>query len=479
MLKYRQLFRMFLYIGLFLLPLTAYSVIIQSKSYYAFILVNALLILPGLFDVIISNVIKLIDILTFHIIKPKIPWNLKIEDEERISSVKTGELIYLIAIAWIITALIFSMIFINSGFSFVDALFETMSGLTTSGLSVMDPSKLSPDLILLRSFLGWVGGLGILGFALSVIRGITGRKIAEIYGIEESNFVSAIRKVFMAYLLLTIISFLIFLYAGFNPFNSINLAMAGISNNGFYPFSNYELTNAKKDALSLVMIIGSISISAYAFFIFNKNIKALINEDLIFYILLIILMVSIFFISSGKTLYSSFHYVITTITTGGFDIANFKDINDSEAFILTIAMLIGGMYLSTAGGIHSSRILLIIKSIIHNVKAMFSESRVEKLWFRGQVVDTDEVIYALSIAFLYMAVFSIFTILFMANGHPFKDSTIIVSSALGNVGVSTMDVAQLKDIEKVYLTFLMYIGRIEILPIIAVFYRIILKIRRK
>jgi len=459
---FKSLLVMFFYIGLFMLPLTAYSFYIGSTLSWDFALLNALLAMPGLLVV----VEKALAYLRRFLPLPKVSFTIQLREPKE-AFTTFGETMVLIAVAWVLLALLFSYIYIRSGYSMLDALFESVSGVTTSGLSVVDVDALPADVILFRSFTGWVGGLGILGFAISALRGVTGRKIAELFGIREGDFLGSIRQIFFAYLSLTVVAFAGLYAVGFSPFHALNLALAGVSNNGFFPFSSYPFTEVQEYALGGVMLLGSFSILVYVK-LFRGRIRELLREDLIFYLSLIVFFTLSLSYVSHIALREALLVLLSTITGGGFGYYDISLLGEGGLFIISGAMLIGAMLLSTGGGMKATRLLLILKAIKVAVERAFSPVKVvKKVRLNGQPIPEEELMQAFSIAFLFLLTFGGAALLFLESGHSLGDSLILSSTALGNVGVSTLDIASLPEPEKGLLILLMYIGRLEIMPAVA------------
>jgi len=459
---FKALLVMFFYIGLFMAPITAYSHYIGSPIRGAFTLLNLLLVVPGLAVV----VEKAFAYLRRFLPLPRVPLHIPLR-EPREAFTTFGETMALIAVAWIVLALLFSYIYLEEGYAFVDAFFEALSGVTTSGLSVVDVDALPPDVVLFRSFTGWVGGLGILGFAFSALRGVSGRRLAELFGVKEGDFLGSIRQIFLAYLFLTGVAFLALYAVGFSPFYALNLALAGVSNNGFFPFSSYPFTEEQRYTLGLIMLMGSFSILIYVK-LFRGRIRELFREDLLFYLsLLLFFSFSLSYVSKipvGESLLVLF----STITGGGFSLADISSLGEGGLFIISGAMLIGAMLLSTGGGMKATRLLLVLKAIKMEVERTFSPVNVvRKVRLNGMPVEEEELTHAFAIAFLFLLTFGISTLAFLESGHSLGDSIILSSTALGNVGVSTLPIAALPEAEKGLLILLMYIGRLEIMPAVA------------
>ncbi len=464
----RDLFVITFYIGLFMAPITAYAYFTEDKALTPLAKINAVLVLPGVLYYLFKLFSHYIPAFLRSILSPFIPSNIQVKEVEAKFRTTYGGALVFLSLTWIYLTLLFAYLYIYFGYSPIDSVFESMSGLTTSGLSVVSVSSLSPAGILFRSFTAWIGGIGILAFLLSTIRGITARIAAESFEIEGFNILSSVRKILATYLLLSLLSVALLLYVGFNLFESINLAMAGISNNGFYPFEGRELSTPQKDALALVMFLGSVNILIPFALVFKRDLSVLLRRDFLFYLFSIFSFALLLSPMAGWDLHTSLLAVLTTITGGGFGYMDFSEINDGVAFLLTGVMLTGAMAVSTGGGMKNTRVYALLKILFERISGLFKpENKVKVMKIKKRAVSVEEVADVALIPFSFLLLYFLSTLAFLYWGYSFRDATILSSTSLGNVGISTVDVAPMAEKEKALLILNMYFGRLEVIPAFA------------
>jgi len=447
------------------------------------ILVLILPFIPGLLIGIFRNVRDFI----ISLFRKETPWNyMSLTEiagiEAKLAELSLGEALALTSFAWILIPVICAYPFVTLGMEPLDAFFESMSSWTSTGLSVIDlPENLPQSMILYRSTMQWVGGLGIIVLMLAVLKGREARWLLKAEGREtiEVGIGKTVKSYWLLYLLLSVIAFGVLAYLGMNYFDAINLTFSGISNGGFFPFSHFDFTEMQKYALAGIMLAGATSFVFWRKIFSGKILTAVRDEEFIFYILLIVISVALIFYVGGETIDNTILNAVSAVACGGFAIGDLAVMHEFSKYMLILLMLAGGMYGSTTGAIKLWRILVAFKSILLRVKAVFLPSTaVQVVKINNMPVPEEAIIDCVVYIFSYVVIILFGAGIFIAVGYTITDALFTVSSALGNVGLSTLAVSAMGANGKSFLIFLMYVGRIEIFPTLALARYVIDMIKR-
>lgn len=436
------------------------------------ILVLAFPAIPEVVVGIVNNVKNFIR----SLFRPETPFNYAaIIDTERmkkeVETLTLGEILALTSVAWIVVPLISTIPYLYYDMSLTDAVFESISGWTSTGLSALPTlENLPKSLILFRSITQWIGGLGIVVLILSVMRGreaicflkAEGRSAGEI-GLGKT-----VGLIFKTYLTLTALGIIALFLLDIDLFNAVNLTFSGVSNGGFFPFDSFEFTDMQKFALAIMMFAGATS------FLFYRNIargrlsKAFFDEEFLLYVLITLSAIGLIVLVGGEGVYNTILNTMSAIACGGFAIGDLSIMHSFPIYLLLLLMLSGGMVGSTTGGIKLWRILVIIKAIILHIKSAFLPAgSVQLVKINGAPISEHLVAESTIFVFAYISLFLFASGVFIATGYDLQNALFMVSSALGNVGLSVVDVSAMSDLAKVFLMILMYLGRIEIFPSFA------------
>jgi trk system potassium uptake protein TrkH len=215
------------------------------------------------------------------------------------------------------------------------------------------------------------------------------------------------------------------------------------------------------------MFIGAISFVTHNK-IFSGHLSVLLSQEFLLYVSLIVIGVALITFLGHDEFHNTLLNTVSAIACGGFAIGDLSVLHEFSIYVLVILMVCGGMYGSTTGGIKLWRILVALKVIWSRIRAYFVPSgTVQIITLDKNPVSQEAITEVLGFIFLYLAIFLICAGVFMAWDFGIVDSMFTVASALGNVGLSTIDIYALPDYSKAFLVFMMYIGRIEILPVLA------------
>ncbi|MFA5412671.1 MAG: potassium transporter TrkG [Candidatus Micrarchaeia archaeon] len=390
---------------------------------------------------------------------------------KKLDELTLGEALALTSLAWIVIPAIGAIPYMHAGLAPVDAFFESMSGWTSTGLSVVDePENLPQSLLLFRSITQWVGGLGIIILMLAVLRGREARTLLKAEGRETlgASISKTVRTYWKIYLVLSILGLALLYALGMGPFNSMNLMMSGISNGGFFPFSHYDFTDAQKFALAGLMFAGATSFVFFDRVSRGRIFSALKDEELILYVLLTAVAIALIAYVGQEDIYNSILNSVSAIACGGFAIGDVAVMHEFSKYMIILLMICGGMYGSTTGAVKLWRILVVGKSVSHRIRQAFLPAgAVQAVKANGVAVGTEAVIESAVFIFAYMALLLFGAGVFIAAGDGMVDSLFITASSMGNVGLSTFTISVIPAAHKAFLILLMYLGRIEIFPSLA------------
>ena len=395
------------------------------------------------------------------------------------------------SIFWLLYCAIAALPFVlTQGMSFVDAYFESMSALTTTGLSVMRYTiDFAPNsLVFWRSFLSWIGGVGIVVLALTGVLSTYSRasKLSQAEGREERikpNLKNTVREIWNIYIGLTIVGIILLYLSGMGLFTAINYSMSAISTTGM-DITAQGLTGSHSPAIDLslviIMILGATSFSVH-YLVFKKRKLGLLLHDAEFKVLIILGVLAGFMIlpkmillygSNVVGINQAFFHTFSALTCGGFALVSPGDIMHWEDFIklvLVAVMLIGGSAGSTAGGIKISRFLIFIKSIFWRIKeAVLPAKSFFAKRFEGRNLELSEIKEVNQFILIWVLFILIGSMVLTLYGYSLADSVFEVVSAQSNAGISTGITGEGMPLGvEIMLIINMWVGRLEIIPILS------------
>ncbi len=400
------------------------------------------------------------------------------------------------ASAWLVVPAISSLFFIFiEGMHPLDSLFEAMSGWTGTGLTmVAHPSSLTFTMQFWRSLMQWVGGIGVIVLMVSILaRPGTGSFMMYKAETREEKIrpsvISTVRIIWWIYLLLTSIGIILFYFAGMALWEAINHAMTVIGTGGFSITENsmaFYNNPWIELAIMPMMILGAIPFLIH-YKVLTGHFRAFLKDMqcralfVILLLLLIPLSVENYFSLSGNILrslrFSSFQ-LISGLTCTGFQTYDVHLWSGTALGMVSIAMLIGGGAGSTAGGIKLIRAVLVWKGMSWSLtKSLLPKRAIKPFRFWDRLLDEEETNRIVSEANLIIILWLVF--LFLGVGvlshvvvpsHTLSEIIFEVASAQGNVGLSVgITGAGMSYIGKVMLILNMWIGRLEIIPVLMLF----------
>ena len=403
----------------------------------------------------------------------------------------------LTALSWLSIAVFGSLPFIFSEIelSITDAFFESMSGITTTGSTIITNLNETPKAILLwRGMLQWLGGIGIIVMAITLmpIMNIGGM---QLFIISTSNTKEKILpkskeisiRLIIIYLSLTLVCALFYKIFGMSFFDSIVHSMTTIATGGF---SNYNesigyFNSSLIELTSIVFIIlGSIPFIAYIkylngdkkIFLKDTQIKTFI-KIVIFSILLLFFYLSIKNQSFFEVNLRAISFNVISILTGtGYVTQNFSDWGHFPLIYFVILMFIGGCAGSTACGIKIFRVQILYQFISNQLKKIIYPRGIFNIKYENNNVDDKFLASIMSFIFLYILIFFIITALLSTSGLNFITSLSAAATSISNVGPGLGDIigpngnfSQLSDVSKWILSLAMILGRLELFAVLVLF----------
>lgn len=400
------------------------------------------------------------------------------------------------ALSWIVMSLAGCLPFWLTGEipSFTDALFETISGFTTTGASILsNVEALSHVSLLWRSFTHWIGGMGVLVFLLAIIPMSGGSNInlmrAESPGPSVGKLVPKMRYtariLYAIYFGMTLLE-TILLVAGRMPlFDAVATAFGtagtggfGIKNDSVASYSAYI-----QWVVTIFMILFGVNFNMYYLILFGKIKKALCMEEVRYYFLIILGSVAIIFTSllqtTGNILDSLRHasfQVASIITTTGFSTADFDLWSQACKTVLVLLMFVGACAGSTGGGIKVSRLVVLFKTMIKELNSYIHPKSIKKIKIEGKPVE-HEVVRAINVYLVtFVILFSVSVFLLAFEGRDLVTNFTAVTATINNIGPGlgmvgpTQNFGFFSPFSKYVLMFDMLAGRLELFPLLILFH---------
>jgi len=404
---------------------------------------------------------------------------------------KDGFLI--ITLFWLVLSVAGSIPFVLSGMSYMDAFFEAMSGITTTGATVISNLQSLPESMLLyRQLLQWMGGMGLIVLAIAVmpLLGIGGGQLykTEIPGaMNDQKLTPRIKEtaqaLWLLYLVLTILCAFFYFLAGMSAFDAIAHSLSTVSIGGFstYDQSIGHFNNGLIEAVCMVfMLLSALSFALhYAAFYMKRPLKYFYDPELRFFfsILLLIfasaMLINYLSISEGATARELLFHTVSIVTTTGFTVGDTSQWNPSIGFLLLIGAFVGACSGSVGGGIKSWRVLIMINYAYINLKKMIHPSAVISLKIGTKNVENDVAASVWGFFSIYVISFMILLLGLVVSGLDFESSFSAIGACLNNLGPGLGSVAQtyegVSPVGKGILAFAMILGRLEIFTLLVLF----------
>lgn len=408
---------------------------------------------------------------------------------------------FIVSFSWILASLIGSLPFMLSGSvtGFADALFETCSGFTTTGSTILtDVESIPRSILFWRCLTQWLGGMGIMVLFVALLPNF-GIKARNIAGAEtpgptvtkvSSRFAGTARLLYFAYLALTAALFILLLLGGMSVFDAICHAMTAMATGGYSTYndgvSHFHSTYIYW-VLTIFMFIAGTNFNLF-FVILRGNVrKALRDEEFRFYafsVLISIVLVTVSLMTEGnytdpgKAITDSAFQVVTIITTTGYATANFVKWPAFCQMILVVLMLTGACSSSTAGGIKEVRVLIFFRMIRYEIKRLLHSNIVDDIRYNGKKMMPETLTYILTFLSTYIITLIVGTFLISVTGEGNLISNFTATlTCISNVGPGLDQVGPECNFHfysafgKLVLSFVMIAGRLELSTFMIIFTR--------
>ena len=402
--------------------------------------------------------------------------------------------LFIVGLTWLVWSIFGALPFVISGTipNFLDAFFETVSGFTTTGSTILTDIEVLPRGILFwRSFTHWIGGMGVLVFVLAIIPLADKRSMylmrAEVPGPTVGKLVprtmGTAKILYAIYIGLTALQVVLLMFGGLSLYDALVHAFGTAGTGGFsvYNASIAAYNSAYVDGvITVLMILFGINFNLFYLMFARKFAQAFKSEELWTYLGIIassVLVITINIYSLYGNVMTSIRYasfqVASIITTTGYATADFAQWPYLSQMILLLLMILGACAGSTGGGIKTARVVILVKSVRREMKRLVHPRSVSVVRMEGKVVEEETVQGVHTYLLFYTAILFVSVLLIALNGFDVTTTVSSVLACLNNVGPGLGEVvgptgnfSMLSYFSKVVLSLDMLIGRLEIFPIL-------------
>ena len=403
-----------------------------------------------------------------------------------------------VALAWVLMSVFGALPFVISGDipHFVDAFFETVSGFTTTGASILtEIEPLGRGVLFWRSFTHWVGGMGVLVFVMAILPMSAGDghgmhlMRAEVPGPSVGKLVSRMgdtaKILYGIYLAMTVMEIVLLLLGGMPLFDACIHAFGTAGTGGF---SSRNISVGAYDSAYFDVVIGvfmllfGVNFNLYYFLLIKRFRDVFRSEELRAYLLIVGVAVAAIaadivhiYGTVGRSLRYAFFQVASIITTTGFATADFNAWPEFSRAILVILMFVGACAGSTGGGVKVARVVILCKTSLGDMRKMLHPNAVTTVRFEGKPL-TDRTIRSVHLFLtVYILIFTVSVLLLSLDRFDLTTTFTAVAACINNIGpglevVGPMgNYAQFSPAAKLLLSFDMLVGRLEIFPMLLLF----------
>lgn len=439
----------------------------------------------GIYFLIVGAISVLLGVLAIKVKKPK---NMVLY--QKAGFVTT-------ALSWVLMSIVGCLPFFLSGEipSFIDAFYETVSGFTTTGSTILNNVEaLSHGMLIWRSFIVWLGGMGVIVFLLAIIPKLGGQQNiylmkAESPGPIIGKAVPHMRRyaamLYGIYIGLTMIELVLLLCGGMEFFDAINTTFAtagtggfGVKNANMAAYDSYYL----QTVIAIFMLLFGLNFSFYILILAKKFKQAFRIEEVWVYIGIVavsVIMITINISSIYPTLYDSFHqslfYVSSIITTTGFGIGDVNHWPEFSKAIILVITFIGATAGSTGGGFKISRLIILCKEVKKEFSLLVHPKNVKAVKLDGKPVEHSVMRTTSMFLVVYMGIFVISYVLISLENKDFITTFTSVAASLNNTGPGLGEVGPVGNysdfsiFSKIVFIFDMLAGRLELFPLLLLF----------
>lgn len=406
---------------------------------------------------------------------------------------KDGYLI--VTLGWVVMSFFGVLPYLLSGAipSFTNALFETVSGFTTTGASILNDIETVPKGILFwRSLTQWIGGMGIIVLALAILPflGIGGMQlfVAEAPGITPDKLKPRIqdtaKRLWYLYVGLTTVEAIALYFAGMGGFDAVNHALTTMATGGFST-KNASIAYYDSSVIHYIIIffmfLAGTSFTMTYMAVIKRNFKKVFkNEEFVVYLIFTVVITLIVTLTlmvvqdfgMAISFRDALFQVVSLITTTGFVTADYTTWSSFLTVLFFILLFVGGSAGSTAGGVKIIRHVVLFKNSFLELKRQLHPSAVMPVRISGKAIDQNIVYNVLAFIMIYILVFLVGVTLLSSMNIDFDTAFGAVATSLGNVGPGIGDVGPVNNFSKMplsgkwLLSFLMILGRLELFTVL-------------
>lgn len=401
-----------------------------------------------------------------------------------------------VALGWIVMSIMGCLPFVISGEipSFVDALFEIISGFTTTGASILpDVETMSKCMLIWRSFSHWVGGMGVLVFILAILPLAGGEHNlqlmkAESPGPSVSKLVPRLREtaimLYKIYLGITIVMFILLVLGRMPVFDAlcISFGTAGTGGFGVLNTSLGSYSTYLQAVTTIFMMLFGVNFSFYFLILYRKAKEAFSMEEVRWYFgiyFAAVLLITFNLGGEAGGIFERFHHAAfqaaSVMTTTGYSTLDFNLWPPFSKCILVILMFIGACAGSTGGGIKVSRVIIYLKSVKREMGSLIHPRSIRVTKLEGKAVDNAVLRSAFAFISAYLVIFVVSLLIVSLDGFDFETNFTAVAATFNNIGPGLGEVGPVSNfgaysiLSKIVLSLDMLIGRLEIFPILLLF----------
>ena len=410
-------------------------------------------------------------------------------------SIYAKEGFVIVALSWIVMSIFGCLPFILSGAipRFADAFFETVSGFSTTGASILtDVEALPKSILLWRSFTHWIGGMGVLVFLVAILPLSGGGNLylikAESPGPSISKLVPKIRSsakiLYEIYTVMTLLEIILLLLGKMPLFDAITLSFGtagtggfAVRNSGIADYSTYC-----QNVITVFMLLFGVNFSLYYLLLLRKFKEFIHSDELRFYLGIVLFATVGIWINIAPqfpdiwtALKHSAFQVASIITTTGYSTTDFDLWPSFSKTILVVLMFVGACAGSTGGGVKVSRVVILLKSIVKELKLTAHPRSAHKITMDNRLIEHETIRSINVFIAAYAAIFIASILIISLDNFNFTENFTAVATAINNIGPGldafgpTRNFSALSDLSKYVMSFNMLAGRLEIFPILILF----------
>lgn len=417
-------------------------------------------------------------------------------DMNSLNDIKRSEALIIVSVSWILFALIVAIPYLFYGLSFVDSLFESVSGITTTGATIFQTYDYPKVVLFWRSFSQWLGGMGIIVLFVAILPqfAVAGRQMffAEAPGPTEDKFTPRIKNtasaLWIVYAGLTVICALCLLVAGMNPFDCVCNAMSTLAAGGFSPnpqsIAGYN-SNIINWIIIIFMFIAGSSFTLQSRALTKRNLSLFWKSEEFRWYTYIILAFSltlgaILFFEQHYSLFhsatASMYQILTLATSTGSASEDFQLWSFNAKIVLFVAMFISSCSGSAGGGVKITRWILIFKYINNELYKILHPNAVRTIKIDNTVVAPEVIRQTIFFMVCYMLIWAVSSILISAIEQSSAVGLVASITSLGDIGPGLTQAtgpmgsfASINSLSKYIMVFNMLVGRLEIIPFLVLF----------